>query len=206
MQDFECIVCVNSCNIKTDKCERSAYYMKFEIVNNQFLKDRSDKYQMLHILVFYVLVYESFEKVNEDKLELDEEIKNFNWENYFDKPANEENLQDVSVEQPEISKDDNSSVLKTDIVEEVNEDNLLDNIGKNDVVEDVLANAQEIISQSVPNVENDSQVINNNNNLSGGLDEFKKEAYEEMSIAMSKILEDYFRKVDNYYNSNKLGM
>ena len=44
------------------------YIENWFLENNQFLKDRSDKYQMLHILVFYVLVYESFEKVNEDKL------------------------------------------------------------------------------------------------------------------------------------------
>ena len=39
MQDFKCVACVKSCNIKFDKWERGVYYMRFEIVNNQFLKD-----------------------------------------------------------------------------------------------------------------------------------------------------------------------
>ena len=44
------------------------YIENWFLEKNQFLKDRNDKYQMLHILVFWVLVFESFEKINEDKI------------------------------------------------------------------------------------------------------------------------------------------
>ena len=46
------------------------YIENWFLEKNQFLKDRNDKYQMLHILVFWVLVFESFEKINEDKINL----------------------------------------------------------------------------------------------------------------------------------------
>ena len=45
-----------------------SYIENWFLEHNHFLKDRDDKYQMLHILIFYVLVFESFEKINEDKI------------------------------------------------------------------------------------------------------------------------------------------
>ena len=44
------------------------YIQHWFLENNHFLKDRQDKYEMLHILVFYVLVFESLEKINEDQI------------------------------------------------------------------------------------------------------------------------------------------
>ena len=45
-----------------------SYIQNWFLENNKFLKDREDKYEILHILVFYVLVYEYFEKINQDKI------------------------------------------------------------------------------------------------------------------------------------------
>lgn len=44
------------------------YIQQWFLENNLFLKERQDKYKMLHILVFYVLVFESFEKINQDQI------------------------------------------------------------------------------------------------------------------------------------------
>ena len=44
------------------------YIQQWFLENNLFLKDRQDKYEMLHILVFYVLVFEFFEKINQDQI------------------------------------------------------------------------------------------------------------------------------------------
>ena len=44
------------------------YIQHWFLENNHFLKDRQDKNEMLHILVFYVLVFESLEKINQDQI------------------------------------------------------------------------------------------------------------------------------------------